>query len=145
MERHFYVDEGFDPESGELTGFVDRERALAVLEDLEAMLFSVGGVLHIAAKRVQDGEIGGKRLYRTVGYFIQWDSFAPAVAAPQPPAEAEALGRLADDPAIHEVDEQLGELEPDVEDEGGPEDEGDEDYIDEIDALERGISLAPEE
>lgn len=136
MERTLYIDEATN-DDGETLGVVDRGAALATFEDLEAVLFTLGGVAHIAAKRVQTSTApNGKPVYTTIGYLIQWDSFAPAA-----PADAPAPA------AVPEPDDELtaDELEqPFVYDESEIEAEGDGEELDELDLADRGIPLTPE-
>jgi hypothetical protein len=55
------------------SGYGDRQAMLGLLSELEPSLFHLGGMLAVAAVREPvDGD------YRTVGYVMSWQSFAPA-------------------------------------------------------------------
>lgn len=56
----------------------DRQAMHALFADLEATLFRVGGLIRIVADREKYGRAGEEDLYRTVGYVVQWQQYAPA-------------------------------------------------------------------
>lgn len=56
--------------------------------DLESVLYRAGGTLNVVADRQELGEVAeGVKVYRTIGYVVQWRSFAPARPAPREAAE----------------------------------------------------------
>lgn len=84
---------GIDPE----TGLLDRERALALLADLEATCATIGGMFVMAAVRAKVP--GTDDEWETVEYVFRWNSFVPGPAgepAEQSPGEG---GEMADAPA----------------------------------------------
>lgn len=79
-------------------GPADRDAMSELLADIEAVLFTVGGVVHIAADREEIGHAGGEPVFVTRGYVVQWRSFAPPRRAPvengTPPAVPDELDEL---------------------------------------------------
>lgn len=81
-ERVWHVGEEMDPETEMPTGVVDRQAMHELLADLEAVLFRIGGQVHIAVDREKYAELtNGDGLFETRGYFVQWRAFAPARTA----------------------------------------------------------------
>jgi hypothetical protein len=76
-KRTWVIEQAQDPETGEALDGYDREDALRLLADLESVLFTVGGVLNVAADRVKIGEAGGEAVYESRGLVVQWRAFVP--------------------------------------------------------------------
>lgn len=91
-KRTWIVDEALD-EDGVGLGHYDRDEALACMEEIEHLLFMVGGMVAFAAERVQVAEHGGEPLGVSRRLIVTWSSFAPMrreePAAPPEPAEPE--------------------------------------------------------
>ena len=86
-KRTWIIEEARDPESGESLGGYDRAQASEFLQDIEAVLFTVGGVLHIATDRVEIGRVGSEPVYESARLICQWQAFAPGRKAEQPEPE----------------------------------------------------------
>lgn len=83
MRRVWNVDT--DP----VTGEVDRQQVLQVFADCEALGHLVGGSFVAAPKRVQLADNGSATPeYVTVGWIVEWRSFAPAGREPEDAADA---------------------------------------------------------
>ena len=81
-------------EHDELPGY-DRAEALGLLQDLEAVLFRVGGVVHIAADRVKIGSAGSEDIFESAGLVIQWKAFSPGREPDHPEVEDDELAEVA--------------------------------------------------
>lgn len=98
--RIYVIRELVDPGTGESLGY-DREEAAEVLADLEATLFRVGGMVNIAARRVQVGEALGEPLAISAELVVTWDSFSPLERQDDGPAQ-DAPAPDADHPLVAE-------------------------------------------
>lgn len=93
-KRTWIIEQEFDPETGAQSGTYDRAQAIEMLQDLEAVLATVGGVLHIATDRVKVGDVGDEPVYDSRRLIIQWRAFAPGreeQRAPEPELEPEPV------------------------------------------------------
>lgn len=76
-KRTWIIEEARDPDTGESLGGYDRAQASEFMQDLEAVLFTVGGVVHVATDRVKVGDVGQEPVYKSSRLIIQWQAFAP--------------------------------------------------------------------
>ena len=97
--RVYVIEEGYDPETGEPTGCYDRQQAAELLADLEGVLARVGGMVSIAARRVQVGEVMGEPVGESRELVVTWDSFAPLERLDDGP-EDDAPAADADHPLV---------------------------------------------
>lgn len=88
----------FDEETGEVLGY-DRIEARALLDDLEAALFRFGGMVNIAARRVQVDEALGEPVALSTELVLTWDSYAPLERIDDGPEE-DAPPADADHPLV---------------------------------------------
>jgi hypothetical protein len=95
-KRTWIIEEARDPETGQELGGYDRGQASELLADLEAVLFTVGGVLHVATDRVQTGNVGSEPVYESKRLIFQWQAFAPG-RAPDPEPEPVGVGAEDDE------------------------------------------------
>ena len=75
--RTWVVEEYVDPDTELPVGFYDREEAHALLADIESVLFTVGGMVSIAAEREQIDELDGEPLAVTRRLIVQWQAYSP--------------------------------------------------------------------
>lgn len=90
--RVYVIEEGINPETGEPTGTYDRQEAAELLADLEGILARVGGMVNIAARRVQIGEAMGEPVGESRELVVTWDSYAPLEREYEPVPDGEDDG-----------------------------------------------------
>lgn len=106
-KRRWVIEEAMDPETGEPTGRYDREQLLGCMEEVEHVLYMVGGMAAFTAERVQVDELGGEPIAVSRRVIVDWSAFAPMrredrevpiddLSDPAPELE-EAAAALADD------------------------------------------------
>jgi hypothetical protein len=61
-KRRWLIEQATDPETGEELGFYDREQLLACMEEIEHLLYMVGGMVAFTTERVEVDRIGGEPL-----------------------------------------------------------------------------------
>lgn len=74
----------------------DRERALALMQDLEAVLFTVGGMVALTVERVRTGTApGGAGTVASISLIAQWQQHVPVRRPPEEaPHRAEAAAAV---------------------------------------------------
>lgn len=105
-KRRWVIEEATD-EDGQPTGQYDRDMLMACFEELEHVLFMVGGMAAFTTERVQVDELGGRAVAVSRRVIVDWSAFAPMrredrevpiddLSDPAPELE-EAAAALADD------------------------------------------------
>jgi hypothetical protein len=108
-KRRWVIEEAEDPETGQALGHYDREQLLALMSELEAVLFNVGGMVAFTTERVQFDELGGEPLAVSRRVIVDWSAFAPMrrePVYPPPPSVADEPLVLAAEPDDDEEDEE---------------------------------------
>jgi hypothetical protein len=75
--RTWLVGEEVDEETGRPRGHYDRERLLEVMEEVEHLLYMVGGQVAFVTDRVKTGEISGEMLAESRRVIVQWQAKGP--------------------------------------------------------------------
>lgn len=108
-KRRWVIEEAMDPETGEPTGRYDREQLLGCMEEVEHVLYMVGGMAAFTAERVQVDELGGEPIAVSRRVIVDWSAFAPMRREmddePASPELEEAAAALAAEIAATEPDE----------------------------------------
>ena len=113
-KRHYLVEPPTD-ESGERVAWgYDRQHAQGLLEDLEAVLATVGGTVVITSQRRQIGDVGrAAPVAVTERLILEWRSHSPLpllgaeVVAVTPEDLAEEPADPAEDPEFELMPEEL--------------------------------------
>jgi hypothetical protein len=113
-KRRWVIEQETDPETGEPTGQYDREQLLGCMEEVEHVLYMVGGMAAFTAERVQVGELGGEPIAVSRRVIVDWSAFAPMRREmeddePTSPELEEAAAALAAEIAATEPDEEPDE------------------------------------
>jgi hypothetical protein len=121
-KRRWLIEQARD-EDGEPTGEYDREQLLACMEEVEHLLFMVGGMVAFTTERVEIGEIGGEPLAVSRRVIVDWTAFSPMVREQRAP---DAVAAEVDVPA---PDDDLTAREWN----GAPDEDDEDDEDEEID------------
>ena len=90
-KRTWIIEEERDPETGQPLGTYDRMQAAQLFADVEAVLFTVGGMVNFAADRVEIGRFGSEPVYESRRLVANWQAFSPGRAEAREP-EPVAVG-----------------------------------------------------
>lgn len=102
-KRRWVIGQATDPETDEELGFYDREQLLACMEEIEHLLYMVGGMVAFTTERVEVDQLGGEPLAVSRRVIVDWTAFSPMVREPR--AQQEPEDGTEHDPA--EYDEGL--------------------------------------
>jgi hypothetical protein len=112
-KRRWLIEQARDPETDEPLGAYDREQLLACMEEIEHLLYMVGGMVAFTTERVEVDTLGGEPLAVSRRVIVDWTAFSPMVREQR----AEPVGP-ADTPNPDEWDDEPeADGGPDVEDE----------------------------
>lgn len=78
-KRRWVIGQATDPETGEELGFYDREQLLACMEEIEHLLYMVGGMVAFTTERVEVDQLGGEPLAVSRRVIVDWTAFSPMV------------------------------------------------------------------
>jgi hypothetical protein len=90
-KRRWVIGQATDPETDEELGFYDREQLLACMEEIEHLLYMVGGMVAFTTERVEVDQLGGEPLAVSRRVIVDWTAFSPMVREQRtpPPADVE--------------------------------------------------------
>jgi hypothetical protein len=78
-KRRWVIGQATDPETDEELGFYDREQLLACMEEIEHLLYMVGGMVAFTTERVEVDQLGGEPLAVSRRVIVDWTAFSPMV------------------------------------------------------------------
>lgn len=79
LTRTWLVEQQVDPETGRLLPHYDRDTLLALMGEVEPLLFMAGGMVSFATERVQVGELGDEPLAVSRRVIVTWTPYSPMV------------------------------------------------------------------
>jgi hypothetical protein len=95
-KRRWVIGQATDPETDEELGFYDREQLLACMEEIEHLLYMVGGMVAFTTERVEVDQLGGEPLAVSRRVIVDWTAFSPMVREQRAP---DAVAEKVDVPA----------------------------------------------
>lgn len=144
VQRTWVIEQELDAETGQYRPHYDRDGVLALMNEVEHLLFMAGGMVSFATERVQIGELGDEPLAVSRRVIVTWQPYSPMVRPgrvstttgedfPAPPAPGvgrdltpeeleEALAREAEalDEPLSEEEEEEEEVDRDLTTTGPP-------------------------